>query len=114
MEQFCGIRFVTTKEVEKVVIEKALQTVVTITIEMAAMKTTANTMEMLFVDTFEKTVNNSEEKIDLESFKELANSGLKKGSDMINVAKGALLEASIEAEEIILFEGSKKSIKTII
>ena len=35
-------------------------------------------------------------------------------SDMINVAKGSLLEASIEAEEIILFEGSKKSIKTII
>ena len=109
-----GIRTVATKEAGKVVIEKTVQTVVTDTVEIAAMKTTANTMEVLLLNSVEKTVTNSVEKIAIESSKQLVNQGFKEGTNIVvNVAKGALVGAAAEGGEEILVVGTKESIKTI-
>ena len=109
-----GIKTVATKEAGKVVIEKTVQTVVTDTVEIAAIKSTANTMEALIVNTVEKTVTNSVEKLAIESSKQLVNTGLKEGTNIaVNVAKEALVGVVAEGGEEVLLAGSKESIKTI-
>ena len=109
-----GIKTVATKEAGKVVIEKTVQTVVTDTVEIAAIKSTANTMEALIVNTVEKTVTNSVEKLAIESSKQLVNTGLKEGTNIaVNVAKEALVGVVAEGGEEVFLAGSKESIKTI-
>ena len=109
-----GLKTVATKEAGKVVIEKTVQTVVTDTVEIAAIKSTANTMEALIVNTVEKTVTNSVEKLAIESSKQLVNTGLKEGTNIaVNVAKEALVGVVAEGGEEVFLAGSKESIKTI-
>ena len=109
-----GIRTVATKEAGKVVIEKTVQTVVKDTIEIAAIKSTTNTMEVLLANAVEKTVTNSVEKIAIESSKQLVKTGLEEGTNiMINVAKEAFIGVAEEGGEQILVSGYKESIKTI-
>ena len=109
-----GIRTVATKEAGKVVIEKTVQTVVKDTIEIAAIKSTTNTMEVLLANAVEKTVTNSVEKIAIESSKQLVKTGLEEGTNiMINVAKEAIIGVAEEGGEQILVSGYKESIKTI-
>ena len=109
-----GIKTVATKEAGKVVIEKTVQTVVTDTVEIAAIKSTSNTMEALIVNTVEKTVTNSVEKLAIESSKQLVNTGLKEGTNIaVNVAKEALVGVVAEGGEEVFLAGSKESIKTI-
>ena len=109
-----GIKTVATKEAGKVVIEKTVQTIVTDTVEIAAIKSTANTMEALIVNTVEKTVTNSVEKLAIESSKQLVNTGLKEGTNIaVNVAKEALVGVVAEGGEEVFLAGSKESIKTI-
>ena len=103
-----GIKTVATKEAGKVVIEKTVQTVVTDTVEIAAIKSTANTMEALIVNTVEKTVTNSVEKLAIESSKQLVKTGLEEGTNiMINVAKEAIIGVAEEGGEQILVSGYK-------
>ena len=109
-----GIKKVATKEAEKVVVEKTIKTVVTDTIEIAALNTATNSMETLLVNTAEKAVTNSIEKIALESSKQLFQSGLKEGANiMVDIAKEGFIGVMEEGGEQILVSGSKESVKTI-
>ena len=77
------------------------------------MKTTANTMKVLLLNSVEKTVTISVENIAIESSKQLVNSGFKEGTNIVvNVAKGALVGAAAEGGEEIFVVGTKESIKT--
>ena len=109
-----GIKKVAAKEAEKVVVEKTIKTVVTDTIEIAALNTATNSMETLLVNTAEKAVTNSIEKIALESSKQLVQSGLKEGANiMVDIAKEGFIGVMEEGGEQILVSGSKESVKTI-
>lgn len=109
-----GIKSVATKEAGKAVIEKTVQTVVTDTIEAAAIKTTTNTLEVAVVNAVEKTVTNTVEKIVVESSKELAEKGLVEGTKIaVEVAKDAAIIVAEEGGEQIIIAGTKESVKTI-
>ena len=109
-----GIKNVASKEAGKVVVNKAIQTVVTDTIKAGAIKTTANSMEVVVVNAVEKTVTNTVEKIVVNSSKELAEIGLKEGTKIaVEVAKDAAFIAAEEGGEQIIAVGTKESVKTI-
>ena len=109
-----GIKNVATKEAGKAVIEKTVQTVVTDTIEAAAIKTTANTVEAVVVNAVEKTVTNTVEKIVVESSKELAEKGLVEGTKIaVEVAKDAAIIVAEEGGEQIIVAGTKESVKAV-
>ena len=109
-----GIENVATKEAGKKIIEKTVQTVVTDTIEAAAIKTTTNTLEVAVVNAVEKTVTNTVEKIVVESSKELAEKGLVEGTKIaVEVAKDAAIIVAEEGGEQIIIAGTKESVKTI-
>ena len=109
-----GIQNIATKEASKVVVQKTVQTVVTDTIEAAAIATTKNTMEALVVNTVEQTVTQTVEKLAIESTKQLAESGLKEGTKiMVNVAKGAMISVAQEGSGQLIVAGTKESVKTI-
>ena len=103
-----------TKEAGKVVVEKTIQTVVTDSIEAAAISATSNTMEAIVVNTVEQTVTQSVEKIAIESTKQLAEAGLKEGTKtFVNVATGSAIGVVTEGGEQFIIAGSKESIKEI-
>ena len=109
-----GIKNVASKEAGKVVVNKAIQTVVTDTIKAGAIKTTANSMEVVVMNAVEKTVTNTVEKIVVNSSKELAEIGLKEGTKIaVEVAKDAAFIAAEEGGEQIIAVGTKESVKTI-
>lgn len=110
----CGVQTMATKEAGKVVVEKTIQTVVTDSIEVAAISATSNTMEAIVVNTVEQTVTQSVEKIAIESTKQLAEAGLKEGTKtFVNVATGSAIGVVAEGGEQFIIAGSKESIKEI-
>ena len=103
-----------TKEAGKVVVEKTIQTVVTDSIEAAAISATSNTMEAIVVNTVEQTVTQSVEKIAIESTKQLAEAGLKEGTKtFVNVATGSAIGVVSESGGEFIIAVSKESVKEI-
>ena len=103
-----------TKEAGKVVVEKTIQTVVTDSIEAAAISSTSNTMEAIVVNTIEQTVTQSVEKIAIESTKQLAEAGLKEGTKtFVNVATGSAIGVVSESGGEFIIAVSKESVKEI-
>ena len=110
----CGIKGAATKEAGKMIIQKTVETMMTDAIEAAAIKTTANTVEVVMVNSVEMTVEKTLEKIVIESTKELAETGLKEGTKvMVNVAKNAVISVAEEGGEQLVMVGTKESVKTI-
>jgi hypothetical protein len=110
----CGVQTMATKEAGKVVVEKTIQTVVTDSIEAAAISATSNTMEAIVVNTVEQTVTQSVEKIAIESTKQLAEAGLKEGTKtFVNVATGSAIGVVSESGGEFIIAVSKESVKEI-
>ena len=109
-----GVQTMATKEAGKVVVEKTIQTVVTDSIEAAAISATSNTMEAIVVNTIEQTVTQSVEKIAIESTKQLAEAGLKEGTKtFVNVATGSAIGVVSESGGEFIVAVSKESVKEI-
>ena len=109
-----GVQTVATKEAGKVIVEKTVQTVVVDSIEAAAIKTTANTVEGIVVNAVEKTVSHSVEKIALESAKQLTEAGIKQGTNVaVKIATDAVVGVAVEGGEELIVAGTKESVKTI-
>ena len=71
-------------------------------------------MEALVVNTVEHTMTQEEEKLTIESTKQLAESGLKEGTKVIvNVATDAVVAVAAEGGEELIVAGTKESVKTI-
>jgi GTP-binding protein EngB required for normal cell division len=110
----CGVQTMATKEAGKVVVEKTIKTVVTDSIEAAAISATSNTMEAIVVNTIEQTVTQSVEKIAIESTKQLAEAGLKEGTKtFVNVATGSAIGVVSESGGEFIIAVSKESVKEI-
>jgi hypothetical protein len=109
-----GIQEAAVKEAGKVIVEKTVQTVVTDTVEVAAISATSNTLEVVVANAVEKTVTNTVEKIAIKTTKELAEAGIKEGTNIaVNVAKNAVIATVTEGGEEMLVVGAKESVKTI-
>ena len=93
---------------------KTVETMVTDTIQAAAIKTTANSVEAVMINSVEITMEKTVQKIAIESTKELAETGLKEGTKvMVNVAKNAVISVAEEGSEHLVMVGTKESVKTI-
>ena len=109
-----GIKTVATKEAGKVVVQKAVETVVTDAVKGVGIKTSGYSIKAITVNTVEKTVTNTVEKIVVESSKDLAEMGIKEGTKIaVEVAKGAGVVAAGEGGEHLIAVGTKESVKTI-
>ena len=109
-----GIKSAATKEAGKMIAHKTVETMVADTIQAAAIKTTANSVEAVMINSVEITVEKTVEKIAIESTKELAETGLKEGTKvMVNVAKNAVISVAEEGGEHLVMVGTKESVKTI-
>ena len=109
-----GVKYLSTKEAGKIIVEKSVKKVVGESIKKGAIKASFSTLEVSLEKATSITVSTSVEKIALESSKELVEQGLKEGTKIaIQTTKETLVAVSKEGAETAIEYGTKESIKTV-
>ena len=109
-----GVKYISTKEAGKIIVEKSVETVIGESIKKGAIKASFCTLEASVEKAAVYTVSTSVEKIALESSKELVEQGIKEGAKItIEATKDTLIAVSKEGAETAIEYGTKESIKTV-
>ena len=109
-----GVKYLSTKEAGKIIVEKSVEKVVGESIKMGAIKSSFCTLEASVEKAAVYTVSTSVEKIALESSKELVEQGIKEGAKItIEATKDTIIAVSKEGAETAIEYGTKESIKTV-
>ena len=109
-----GVKYISTKEAGKIIVEKLVEKVVEESIKVGTIKASLSSLGASVEQATLITVSTSVEKIALESSKELVEQGITEGTKIaIKATKDTIIAASKEGAETAIEYGTKESIKSV-